>query len=396
MTLPLLPEHAIFASVQCGDIVTLRHIITADPSILQQTTAHDRQTLLPVAAAGGHIEVLSLLLEQFTNPDVLESSQADSVNVGCNAMQCNAWEDLLRQEARSRNLQVLMFDSVNRRTCLHYAAYYGHADCVQAILSAAHSSPVALHWWEKSDKGATPLHLAAGQRSPECVNVLLDSGSLVCASTRLYGSPGSAPLHLAAKSGSIYCVRKLLALGADRLQRDASGYIINHSSPPHFLKILCYIINQSLFTDKDKAAANLKGGAKKLNRLENEGYYGGVRLLMAICKVFRNYCKDNAIHLHQRNFTLSYDTNIPRQTGLSGSSAIISAALSCLLDFYNVRHLIKLQVRPNLVLSAEKELGIVAGRQDRVAQVYGGLVHMVRGGSLHSLFCVTQLPSSVS
>ncbi|CAN7035265.1 unnamed protein product [Brassica oleracea var. botrytis] len=71
-------------------------------------------------------------------------------------------------------------------------------------------------------------------------------------------------------------------------------------------------------------------------RLKNEGYYGGVRLLMAICKVFRSYCKDNDIHLHDRNFTLSYDTNIPRQTGLSGSSAIVSAALSCLLDYYNV------------------------------------------------------------
>ena len=65
------------------------------------------------------------------------------------------------------------------------------------------------------------------------------------------------------------------------------------------------------------------------------------------------------------------------QTGLSGSSAIVSAALSCLLDFYKVRHLIKVEVRPNLILSAEQELGIVAGLQDRVAQVYGGLVHMV-------------------
>ncbi|OMO69270.1 hypothetical protein COLO4_29172 [Corchorus olitorius] len=51
-------------------------------------------------------------------------------------------------------------------------------------------------------------------------------------------------------------------------------------------------------------------------------------------------------------------------------------ALNCLLDFYNVRHLIKVEVRPNLILGAEKELGIVAGLQDRVAQVYGGLVHM--------------------
>lgn len=65
------------------------------------------------------------------------------------------------------------------------------------------------------------------------------------------------------------------------------------------------------------------------------------------------------------------------QTGLSGSSAIVCAALSCLLDFYDVRHLIKVEVRPNLVLNAEKELGIVAGLQDRVAQVYGGLVYMV-------------------
>lgn len=143
----------------------------------------------------------------------------------------------------------------------------------------------------------------------------------------------------------------------------------------------------------------------QVNRLQNEGYYGGVRLLMAICKVFHGYCKDNNISLHERSFTLSYDTNIPRQVdansslldvhpspfmdipllsrnhfiqaGLSGSSAIVCAALNCLLDFYEVRHLVKVEVRPNLVLNAEKELGIVAGLQDRVAQVYGGLVYMV-------------------
>ncbi|KAL8528104.1 hypothetical protein ACS0TY_005786 [Phlomoides rotata] len=113
-----------------------------------------------------------------------------------------------------------------------------------------------------------------------------------------------------------------------------------------------------------------------VNRLQSDGYYGGVRLLMAICKIFHNHCEDNNISLHEGNFKLSYDTNIPRQTGLSGSSAIVCAALSCLLDFYQVRHLIKVEVRPNLILNAEKELGIVAGLQDRVAQVYGGLVYM--------------------
>lgn len=51
----------------------------------------------------------------------------------------------------------------------------------------------------------------------------------------------------------------------------------------------------------------------QVDRINAEGYYGGVRLLMAIYKVFYNYCKDNNIHLHHTNFTLSYDTNIPRQ-----------------------------------------------------------------------------------
>ncbi|KAL5793268.1 hypothetical protein ACOSP7_001862 [Xanthoceras sorbifolium] len=132
------------------------------------------------------------------------------------------------------------------------------------------------------------------------------------------------------------------------------------------------IINPHPFHD----LVNFQSLDHLVNRLQNEGYYGGVRLLMAICKVFNNYCKDNNIDLHKRNFTLSYDTNIPRQTGLSGSSAIVCAALNCLLDFYKVRRLVKVEVRPNLVLSAEKELGIVAGLQDRVAQVYGGLVYM--------------------
>ncbi|KAJ7566386.1 hypothetical protein O6H91_02G100200 [Diphasiastrum complanatum] len=48
-------------------------------------------------------------------------------------------------------------------------------------------------------------------------------------------------------------------------------------------------------------------------RVQAEGYYGGVRLLMAACKTFYAYCSSHGIQLHDKNFTLSYDTNIPRQ-----------------------------------------------------------------------------------
>ena len=71
--------------------------------------------------------------------------------------------------------------------------------------------------------------------------------------------------------------------------------------------------------------------------------------------------------------------------GLAGSSAIIVATLRCLMDFYGVQ--IPLEVQPTLVLiGGAEELGITAGLQDRVIQVYEGLVYMdfARDGSARS------------
>ncbi|KAL4570361.1 hypothetical protein LXL04_026013 [Taraxacum kok-saghyz] len=111
-----------------------------------------------------------------------------------------------------------------------------------------------------------------------------------------------------------------------------------------------------------------------VNRLENEGYYGGVRLLMATCKVFTKYCKEQGINLHNNNFSLSYETNIPHK--VIWFQCHCMCCLQLLVDFYKVRDKIGVEIRPQLILNAEKELGIVACLQDRVAQVYGGLVYM--------------------
>jgi glucuronokinase len=105
------------------------------------------------------------------------------------------------------------------------------------------------------------------------------------------------------------------------------------------------------------------------------GYYGGVRLIKATIKRFVDYCEVNRLTLHNRNFSIRYQTNIPRQVGLAGSSALIVATLRCLMEFYGLE--IPLEAQPTLVLSVERdELGIAAGLQDRVIQVYEGLVYM--------------------
>jgi glucuronokinase len=110
---------------------------------------------------------------------------------------------------------------------------------------------------------------------------------------------------------------------------------------------------------------------------KKEGYMGGMRLLQATLKKFAEYCTLHGIALSQRNFEVRYDTNIPKQVGLAGSSAIVSALFKGLMKFYGLTSMdIPLESQPSFVLSVEEELGINAGLQDRVMQIYEGCVHM--------------------
>jgi glucuronokinase len=105
------------------------------------------------------------------------------------------------------------------------------------------------------------------------------------------------------------------------------------------------------------------------------GYYGGIRLIKATIKRFVDYCDAKGLRLHGRAFSIRYSTTIPRQVGLAGSSAIITATLRALMEFYGIE--IPIRVQPSLVLAVERDdLKIGAGMQDRVIQAYEGLVYM--------------------
>ena len=122
------------------------------------------------------------------------------------------------------------------------------------------------------------------------------------------------------------------------------------------------------------------------------GYYGGIRLVKAAIKRFVEFCAEQradgkpGYELHNRNFSIRYETNIPRQVGLAGSSAIVVATLRALMEFFEIE--IPQCVQPSLVLAVENgELGISAGLQDRVIQTYGGLVYMDFGRDAMQQVC---------
>lgn len=105
------------------------------------------------------------------------------------------------------------------------------------------------------------------------------------------------------------------------------------------------------------------------------GYYGGIRLIKATIKRFVEHCQLRGLPLHNRNFSVRYQTDIPRQVGLAGSSALIVATLRCLMEFYGIE--IPIEAQPTFALQVEQgELSITAGPQDRVIQVYEGVVYM--------------------
>jgi glucuronokinase len=105
------------------------------------------------------------------------------------------------------------------------------------------------------------------------------------------------------------------------------------------------------------------------------GYYGGIRIIQALIVRLIEYCRQQGIALPDRNFTLEYESNVPQRLGLGGSSAIITASLRALCEYYGLA--IPLPVQANLVLETEThELDMPAGLQDRVIQAYQGLVYM--------------------
>jgi glucuronokinase len=104
----------------------------------------------------------------------------------------------------------------------------------------------------------------------------------------------------------------------------------------------------------------------------------GIRLLRAAILRFAGHAEALGAMAEddpRLRFSMRYETDIPRQVGLSGSSAIIIAALRALMAWFEIE--IEPATLAELALAAEVEdLGIPAGAMDRVVQSYEGMLRM--------------------
>ena len=112
--------------------------------------------------------------------------------------------------------------------------------------------------------------------------------------------------------------------------------------------------------------------------LSKRGCEDGLRLLRATLVEFADHYRESldlAEDDTRRLFRMSYQTNVPIQVGLSGSSAIVIAALRALMKWFGVS--IEPAILVEIALAVEVDrLGLAGGAMDRVIQVYEGLMLM--------------------
>ncbi|KAJ4965428.1 hypothetical protein NE237_017277 [Protea cynaroides] len=93
-------EHGLFRAVQIGDLDTVTALL-------------ERLSALHIAA-NGRIEVLSFLLDRSVHPDILSRHKQTPLMMATMHGKISCVQKLLRAGAN-----ILMFDSVHGRTCLH-------------------------------------------------------------------------------------------------------------------------------------------------------------------------------------------------------------------------------------------------------------------------------------
>jgi glucuronokinase len=126
--------------------------------------------------------------------------------------------------------------------------------------------------------------------------------------------------------------------------------------------------------DETIECKSLSDLAKDPPVLSNDGLS---RLVLGALIDFQENCVASGLAIEASGFKLELDTDIPRQVGLAGSSAVITAVIRCMLTHHGLGTALPPHAIADMVLKVETErLDIHGGLQDRLPQAYNRMLHM--------------------
>uniref|UniRef100_A0A8D2ZN24 Ankyrin repeat and sterile alpha motif domain-containing protein 1B n=1 Tax=Scophthalmus maximus TaxID=52904 RepID=A0A8D2ZN24_SCOMX len=147
-----------------GDVDIVQILIHHGPShcrVNQQN--HERETALHCAAQYGHSDVVSVLLQELTDPTMRNSQQESPLDLAALYGRLQVVRMLVSAHPN------LMTSHTRRHTPLHLAARYGHHSTVQTLLDAGMDVNCVT-------ENGSALHEAALFGKMDVVRLLLDSG----------------------------------------------------------------------------------------------------------------------------------------------------------------------------------------------------------------------------
>ncbi|CAK9293553.1 unnamed protein product [Gordionus sp. m RMFG-2023] len=227
---PILVKLATQAGNTCahiaaikGSIDVIRELMKFDLKVVTEYRNKDTlSTPLHLAAEGGHIAIIKLLIEAGASPKEENKDGYTPLHLAAKYGRTQVLQTLT-----SYSPSVLMLvSSTSGLNPLHVAAKSGNADFVREMLEkvpatvkseltpeiAKHNKSVTK---DKIDFGLTPLHFAAEYGHENIVRLLLNSkGVKVDTPTILYGY---IPLHFAAIGGHTSVASILLSKSSDQL-----------------------------------------------------------------------------------------------------------------------------------------------------------------------------------
>lgn len=241
----------LVSAARDGDLQEAQALLEFNPRLAKYSTFGVRNSPIHFAAAQGHNEIVSLLLESGLEVNVRNYSGQTALMQACRNGHWEVVQTLILFKAN-----VNRADYLNGRTALHFAAVNGHARCVRLLFADYYPSfssftsdlprctleegPSVKAYLDRdattrivnrpADGGITALHMAALNGHADCVLLLLDLMANVSAATMQDGTTidligtGSTALHYAACGGNTACCQILISRGASRTIHNSNGW----------------------------------------------------------------------------------------------------------------------------------------------------------------------------